>query len=144
LRRWGAHLDMQIVYSNMWANLCSWFSPGPVKYTYQLQHVPVLEGVRTIRTRQASPYLPYLGPPEVETRVVRRTYGIRIHYEQSGLLGIVTRTSVLGFLIGSITLLSIPWTISELFVSLSVFSSPELYKEVVIDAPSASVTKKNQ
>ena len=43
--RWGAHLDMQIVYSNMWANLCSWFSPGPVKYTYQLQHVPVLEGV---------------------------------------------------------------------------------------------------
>ena len=75
---------------------------------------------------------------------MRRTYGIRIHYEQSGLLGIVTRTSVLGFLIGSITLLSIPWTISELFVSLSVFSSPELYKEVVIDAPSASVTKKNQ
>uniref|UniRef100_A0A7S1IFM8 Uncharacterized protein n=1 Tax=Eutreptiella gymnastica TaxID=73025 RepID=A0A7S1IFM8_9EUGL len=116
--RWGAHLDLSLVYSNMWSNLQHFFTPGSAKYVMQVRHSPVHEGVRTIRSRSSSPYLTWdAAPPDSELRVVRRSYGIRVHYQQMGLFAAFNMESLLAFIASSAALLSIPWTISEMYVS---------------------------
>lgn len=133
LRRWGAHLDMTIIYSNLWTNLGGWFLPGPVRYAYQLRHIPTPEGVRTIRTLRSTPYLEM--PADGEARVVRRTYGIKIAYHQTGLIGVPSSVAFLAFIIGCLTLLGVPYTISELYISvIPLFRHPDWYNDVVKDA----------
>lgn len=99
----------------MWYNLCPWFRTGPARYAYIVRYVPmpegpsvnptphpsfVVTGVRTIKTLPSSPYFPETAG-DGETRVVRRSYGIEIHYHQAGLLGVSSGVSILAFIIGS-------------------------------------------
>jgi len=137
LRRWGVHLDVTLVYSNMWYNLCPWFRTGPARYAYIVRYVPMPEGVRIIKTLPSSPYFPETAG-NGETRVVRRSYGIEIHYHQAGLLGVSSGVSILAFIIGSITLLGVPWTLSEFYVSLApLLTPPKWYAAVVTDEATA-------
>eukprot|EP00759_Apiculatamorpha_spiralis_P028228 PhF_6_TR30738/c0_g1_i2/m.45238 len=128
LRRWGAELDITIYYSNLWPE-GSWFHgffPGPVRYQYCVRHIPSKEGVRLIFTAGSSPFLSYDGTSE--TRIVRRVYGVRSHIHISGHIGTFSWKATITFLTGAIALLTLPWTLTELYLSVLPMCTKQIPK----------------
>lgn len=138
LRRWGVELDVTIYYSNLWPQntMFRGFFPGETAYQYCVRHVPSVDGVRLIYTAGASPFLSYNGTEE--TRIVRRVYGIKAHIHITGDMGRPSWKAAITFLIGALTLLAQPWTLTEFYLSILplVRKVPAWYdKEFVVESP---------
>eukprot|EP01006_Ploeotia_vitrea_P020231 TRINITY_DN52506_c0_g1_i1.p1 TRINITY_DN52506_c0_g1~~TRINITY_DN52506_c0_g1_i1.p1 ORF type:complete len:375 (-),score=20.28 TRINITY_DN52506_c0_g1_i1:196-1320(-) len=123
LRKWGVELDLTIHYTNIqldpWKP-ATWFKPSTPQYAYTVKHVPVDTGVRLIHTyKQTASCCEFHGDQSdiSETRVIRRRYGIQVTFAQSGVVGWVTVGAAIGSLVTILTMLGIPWTLAELYLS---------------------------
>lgn len=132
LRRVGIELDVTLFYSNLWFSWldpATWFVPAnEVTFEVQGRSRQPVEGVRTIRTVGQSELLDGL-EPGTKARVTRRTFGIRVFFHQRGVIGKIDAASFIAFLVKSLTLLTIAWSVSEVLVDATPFVCQMLKRE---------------
>jgi hypothetical protein len=144
-RRRGLHVDLQLRYGNVWIDdatdddddddVDDWVSsvsktvgsfvsrvtsrllPSDLRYTYVASFKPTTHGARMILTADSSRLLTYNGSSEA--RIVKSFYGVRIAVRSSGSeLHEVDASAALRWLTGAATLLSWPFLVTELVLTL--------------------------
>lgn len=119
--RRGVHIDLSLTYTNIGdrpgrTGMAARRWPSQAFYTYSCNLIPHDLGARYIVSSSSSHFLRYNGT--FESRITRTHYGIHIHLQPHGVLYEASWSAALRFAAGALSLLTVPWMVTELWLSL--------------------------